>query len=633
MTYDGWFRLGGAEVVNNERLAAYLDHGITPLGAVINVETCEGLAAAMVEDWQPYRTPLQDEAPWYDVDDPDTWDFAGVLVTEVTGLDDSTRSLDVTTTLDGSGIAGRPTRTPRVVGVTAVLVGRTSQACQAGLSWLQRLLHGDCDSDEQPVQAGAPLEFFTGCPGPLAPTADMSLPPEVKYALTDPADWHGRNGSVSDAGDDTILFRPFDDSLTVDAGGAGPDEDGIDDAGGADEVPGLYDGGDAILYGAGYLLATPQDGCLPGPVTITWTIRGDYPGATVQAVILDEAGAVAEYGPKWDLTDDEFPAPEGDFSDFTFTWEVPFGVDLTRWTPALVTDDTVQALTVEVSGQPLLPVSACLTSTLRTLPGVVCSTSPTVTDQIDTGCDYLLVVEWIWTARSPYRYSPPTRVLTGLGYGEAPSYTAPGVTYDEGGTLISAAPWDCDPPAAVAACYTDPSLPGFGSPPATPVIADFRRIQITDEDGIRSMWALVGPEQIPGNEGTFTISLSTDTEPVVGVRVRVWDDADADGTVPDNCDFAYEFLIDYIPEQSQMVIDGDSITTLCGGLAVPQDSSSDVRGAFGGPIQRPVVRCNRRYLVLVQWMDAFPRSAPGYFIVADPTGTLTLDLDVTIREG
>ena len=147
------------------------------------------------------------------------------------------------------------------------------------------------------------------------------------------------------------------------------------------------------------------------------------------------------------------------------------------------------------------------------------------------------------------------------------------------------------------------------------------------------MWALVGPEQIPGNEGTFTISISTDTEPVVGVRVRVWDDADADGTVPDNCDFAYEFLIDYVPEQSQMVIDGDSITTFCGGLAVPQDSSSDVRGAFGGPIQRPVVRCNRRYLVLVQWMDTFPRSAPGYFLVADPTGTLTLDLDVTIREG
>lgn len=634
MGYDGWFRLGGQEVANNERLAAYLANGIAPLDAEVTVESCDGLAAALVDSWEPYRTPLQDEAPWYDPDDPDTWDFAGILVTEATGLDDSTRTLDVITTLDGAGVAGRPTRGPRTVGMTAVLVGRTTAACQAGLTWLRTLLSGDCDADEQAATLGAPLEFLTTCPTPLARTADMDLPVETKYALTDPATWVARNGAVTDLGDGTIEFRPYDAVPTVDGGDATGDADSID-GGGADETGDLYDGGTAVGLGAGYLSCVVQQGCLPGPVTITWTLRGDYAGISVQGVILDAAGGIIDYGPKWDLNSDPLPDPDSspDYTDWQVTWEVPFGIDADAWAPAIVSSDVLQVLTVEVTGYPLLPIDACINPVLRTLPGVVCTSGPTPTTYIDTGCETLMVVEWVWVSRSPYRYSPPTTLLTGLTWGGEADYTAPGVSYDSGGVLVSAEPWDCDPPALTAACAVDPFLPGFIDAPALPVVTDFRRVQITDEDGIRSMAVLVGPEQIPAGEGAFSITLTADADPIIGIRVRVYDDADADGTVPDDCVFAYEFLVDYIPALGSLTIDADTITAICGGLTTPQDASASVRGAYGGPIQPPVVRCDRRYLILVQTLDVFPRISPGHYTVGGSCGTMTVDLAVSTREG
>lgn len=633
MAYNGWLRLGGVEVVNDERLATYLDNGIAPLDAQVNVEPCEGLSEVLSTDWSPFRTPMQDEAPWYDEDDPDTWDFAGLLVTELTGLDDTTRTLEMATTLAGTGVAGRATRTPRTVGGTAVLVGRTTEACQAGLAWLRRVLHGACDADEQPVTSGDTLEFLTACPTPLAPTADTSMSPEVKYLLTDPGTWRVQNGTITPTDNDTVIFRPFDSAAVLDGGDAGPDEDGVVDGGGAEPAEGLYEGGTVSgVYRPAYLSGEPQAGCLPGPVTITWTLRGSDPGTVVQGALVNAAGAVTEYGPKWDLSDDPFPAPLGDFTDFEVTWDLPFGIDYDVWAPAIISSDEVEVLTVEVSGHPVLSVDACLNPLRRTLPGVVCTSGPNPVDSIDTGCEVLLVVEWVWVSRSPYRYSPPAVLLTGLANGVAPSYTAPGVSYDEGGGTVVATPWNCSPAAAPASCAIDPSTPTFGTPPALPAVVEARRPRITTQP-VRSVWALIGPEQIPANEGTLTITLTAPSGPVVGSRVRVYDNADADGTVPDNCDFAYEFLIDYVPGGGVMTIEADSITTVCAGYTVPEDASAGVRGAYGGPIEPPVVRCNRRYLVLVQSLDTYPSTATGFYTFGASEGPLSVDLAVSSREG
>ena len=109
MTTD-FLRFGGAEVVNHERLAAYIANGIRPDdGTRFDVDYCEGLSSVLYPSGA-FTTPLGDEAPWYDVDDPDTWDFAGVLALGVTGLDQTTRTVEVIQTTQGNGLPGRAQR-------------------------------------------------------------------------------------------------------------------------------------------------------------------------------------------------------------------------------------------------------------------------------------------------------------------------------------------------------------------------------------------------------------------------------------------------------------------------------------------------------------------------------------------
>lgn len=632
MAYDGFLRYGGTEVVNLERLAAYLDNGLAPLGARIDVEGCDGLSEVIYSPgWVPYRTPIQDEPPWYDVEDPDTWDFAGVLPLEVTGLDATTRTVDFTQTLRGDGLPGRVQRSPQTIGVTALLVGRTTESVQAGLSWLRRVLHGACDADEQPCGPSGTLEAFTVCPGPLSDVPDLTAPLTVTLMHPNdesapPGAWYVTNGTFDVEDDDATMVIPYDVSDVVDAEDASPDFTiDVYDGGGAEDTPSLLDGGNAD-FGEQAIIGGLQQSCTPASVTITWSLRGVDETATVELVILDDANIPVEHGPKYDVDTDDL---------HDYTWELPFGVDLDTWRPGLVVTHRIDVESVTIDGFAMFSPADCIAPYRRFLPVTSTTSGPTPVEDIDAGCAVLMKVEWVWVSGNPFRYGVTEPMVLGLGWGEEPTFDAPGVTWDEeGGAPISATPWDCSPPSPVAGCAIDPAAPPFGTAPSMPVIVDTTRPRITTQS-IRDVWANIGPEQVPTNEGVLTIDLGAGAEPVVGIRVRVWDDANADGTVPSNCEFAYEYLIDYVPENGVLTIDGTSnqITTLCAGNAVPQDASAGVRGDFGGPVKSPVVRCDRRYLVRIQWLDVYPRTAPGYYTSGDPNGDLSVNVYITPREG
>ena len=626
---DQYLRYGGTEVINTERLKAYVDNGIAPAGGVtFDIGYCEGLSEVLYPDGT-FTTPLGDEPPWYDAEDPDTWDFAGLLPIEVTGLDSTTRTVDVVQTVKGNGLAGRPLRAPQTIGVTAVLVGRTTEGVKAGLAWLTRVLHGACDADERPCGPSATLEAFTVCPTPTVGGVDLDAP--LTDILHDPHGtpagvWYVRNGTFTEDGDPGTILRPFTTDDVIDAGDAD------------DVIPDAIDGGDAtpavdvIISESGTSLAEATLGgrlmdCVSGPVTLSWVLRAPSGGsATVRMVILDESNLPVETGPTFTVGPVEA----------TYEWELPLGVEYAAWRPAIVTDDVVIVRSVTVhSFAPTSPTD-CIAPYRRFFPVTTTTSGPVPVETIDTECVELIRVEWVWTSGSPYRYGVIDPVLLGMGWGQAPSLAAPGVTYDEGDgvTLISATPWNCSPEVPPVSCAIDPAAPTIGVPPALPVIADTSRPRITTQN-VRDMWALVGPELVPANEGVFTIDLTAGPTPVVGIRVRVWDNADATGIVPDLCDFAYEFLIDYIPANGVLTIDGaaGTITTICDGATVPEDAAAGVRGAFGGPIEDPVVRCDRRYLVRVQWLDTYPRTALPYYEAGDPNGDLTIDLSITTREG
>lgn len=638
MAYDGYLRYDGTEVINLERLAAYLDNGLGPKGSVFDVEACAGLSEVIYSPgWVPYRTPIQDEPPWYDVEDPDTWDFAGVLPLEVTGLDATTRTVEVTQTLRGDGLPGRVQRSPQTIGVTALLVGRTTESVQAGLAWLRRVLHGSCDADEQPCGPAGTLEAFTVCPAPIIDVPDLDAPLTVTLmhpndGSAPPEAWYVANGTfdVPEEDDSSTLVEPYDLADIIDALDADlPDDADVYDGGGAGTDGDFLNGGDAQLINDQAIIGGLTQSCTPAPVTITWSLKGHKPAdetATVELVVLDDANLPAMYGPKFDVGGDIYE---------DFVWELPFGVDLDTWRPALIVTHKIYVQSVTIDGFAMVSPADCLAPYRRYLPVTVTTSGPTPTEEVDADCAVLLKVEWVWVSGSPFRYGVTEPMVLGLGWGEEPTYDAPGVTWDEeGGAPISATPWNCSPPTPVAGCAIDPAAPPFGTPPSMPVIVDTTRPRITTQS-IREVWANIGPEQVPANEGVLSIDLGAGADPVVGIRVRVWDDANPDGTVPSNCDFAYEYLIDYVPENGVLTIDGTSnqITTLCAGNAVPQDASAGVRGDFGGPVKPPVVRCDRRYLVRVQWLNVYPRTAPGYYTSGQPNGDLTVNMYITPREG
>jgi hypothetical protein len=174
MGYEGWASLAGTEIINNDRVRAYAASLIPNLRFDLGSnDEANGALRKMIND-EPYRTPVLDDAPWVDPDDPDTSDFCGVLGLSVTGLSDSTRTATlVQNTGDGGAITGRR-REVRSIRYSVLLVGATQAAVEAGQSWLNAALEGDCDGDCN----GSNLCYL--------------------QALTDPQDWGDRVTSAID---------------------------------------------------------------------------------------------------------------------------------------------------------------------------------------------------------------------------------------------------------------------------------------------------------------------------------------------------------------------------------------------------------------------------------------------------
>lgn len=162
MYFLGWMSLGGQEVWNVERTTTYL-HANVPTLDITGCESCGTLAAALGDE--PYKNnPVDDNAPWISVDEPDLADFYGFYPMSMNGLYDNTLTATVTELAGDGGFIGRPRRTSKEIRVTGVLLARTQIALVKGRAWLINTLTQSSACGSGFNCNGADMCFFATCP-------------------------------------------------------------------------------------------------------------------------------------------------------------------------------------------------------------------------------------------------------------------------------------------------------------------------------------------------------------------------------------------------------------------------------------------------------------------------------------
>lgn len=150
--------VGSQELWNQARLKAYLQNVGSPFTTGAEICSCDTVTPAMLadgtDDGTPtsgYDTPEQDPAPWYDADLPDTGEFLGFMVLDVSGLNDNPRARNVTNAVGGGGVFGPVRALPRTITVTGLLIGTTCCGAEFGMHYLSEALAGctgdTCDGD------------------------------------------------------------------------------------------------------------------------------------------------------------------------------------------------------------------------------------------------------------------------------------------------------------------------------------------------------------------------------------------------------------------------------------------------------------------------------------------------------
>lgn len=168
------------ELSNLARTEAYLSAGMHPEGVVPETGVfCPTLPSALGA-WNPnentsYSTPAADGAPWYEATNPATASFAGLILTEMTGLDTAPSVRAPIERPDGGSDIGNLGYTERTIDFEGVLVGRTCCATAAGYRWLSKTLLGKCAAD----CFGFDLWFLECCPDNTAADCLPDVPNET----------------------------------------------------------------------------------------------------------------------------------------------------------------------------------------------------------------------------------------------------------------------------------------------------------------------------------------------------------------------------------------------------------------------------------------------------------------------
>lgn len=156
MSFDGYLCLGGLEIINSSRVSQMIAAGKGPEGIQCrDCAPCPDLDKGL--GYPSGYNPS--ENPWYDPAQPESIDFAGLLVTSITGLEPGQFQRPVTETAGVGAIIGQGRQVAPQVVVTGLLMAATCCAAEYGLRWLSWALRQSCTPGA--LCAGTDLVFLS----------------------------------------------------------------------------------------------------------------------------------------------------------------------------------------------------------------------------------------------------------------------------------------------------------------------------------------------------------------------------------------------------------------------------------------------------------------------------------------
>ena len=146
----GWLQLGHTEIANTTRCIAYMRRGVR--NGTVDIVTDESWPD--LPRWlgkpEPYRSPWEDDdCPWYDPDNPNSAEFAGVWVMGVEGAEGTPVDREIVEGAVEGGAFGATRTPPREMTFEALVIGGTPSGLTFGIEWLGSVLRGDpCEPDD-----------------------------------------------------------------------------------------------------------------------------------------------------------------------------------------------------------------------------------------------------------------------------------------------------------------------------------------------------------------------------------------------------------------------------------------------------------------------------------------------------
>lgn len=139
-----------------------------------------------------YTTPTLDKMGWVSTKEPDSADWAGLVITSIEGLDIAPTTRSITDRINDGGQFGRQRRNARPITVRAISVGRTCTAAWWGVRWLNEALResscasGNCGGEDLTYYLSCP-DFKGSCLIPNSPSAITTAIAPYKRTLHDVA--------------------------------------------------------------------------------------------------------------------------------------------------------------------------------------------------------------------------------------------------------------------------------------------------------------------------------------------------------------------------------------------------------------------------------------------------------------
>lgn len=157
--WEGYVTLGGNEIINAARSQAYAKaFGLRWLKRLYD----EVNLPLILGEGRRYRTPLLDDAPWTDPDNLASYEFLGFHPIGISGLEDSSRTADVTEYISDGGSAGRIRHATRSAVFNGLILAASEAGAEYGMAWLRSAtLPSPCDS---PGVFGADLCYLSSEP-------------------------------------------------------------------------------------------------------------------------------------------------------------------------------------------------------------------------------------------------------------------------------------------------------------------------------------------------------------------------------------------------------------------------------------------------------------------------------------